>query len=404
MTAAAASTSAAATTLPTDTQVNSLSGFLGQLRGFQQTEKERLQKQEDSTRKALGFSSGDSGSGSSSLNLPPLPPLPALPPLPSGLTTETPVTAGAALSAAVPAAASTAAPVAAAATESNTLAGMALKALPGGLSNNSFATAAAQALPQLMSGFKSTSGTDASAASSAMPAIAPPPSLIPTAPAPGPNHGLHQAYQRIGSLEEQNRQLSAQLAQANSAPKSSAPPVSPVPNSAQDLMPAPMASALQTPQPDLLPPISPVPQAAPDFSRAKAQSIPSVSSKSPGLLIGMPSLPTAANTKGTVRFELEGVVPSRSQIKLKVVLKNDRDFPMELPSTVSAKIQMPGKPEQYAKVEFTGKQINAHGEIHGIIKVPGRDLNASADVSLPNFLPPSEQYRDVHLTVPISKL
>lgn len=112
----------------------------------------------------------------------------------------------------------------------------------------------------------------------------------------------------------------------------------------------------------------------------------------------------ASNTKGTVRFELEGVVPSRSQIKLKVVLKNDRDFPMELPSTVSAKIQMPGKPEQFAKVEFTGKQVNAHGEIHGIIKVPGRDLNASADVSLPNFLPPSEHYRDVHLTVPISKL
>ncbi|MBA3993348.1 MAG: hypothetical protein C0469_07460, partial [Cyanobacteria bacterium DS2.3.42] len=361
--AAAATATAATTALPTDTQVNSLSGFLGQLRGFQQSEKGRLQKQEDNTRKMLGYSSSDSGSGGSSLNLPPLPPLPALPPLPSGLTTETPVTAGAALS------------------------------------------AAAQALPQLMSGgFKSMSGPDVSSATSAMPAIAPPPSLVPTAPAPGPNHGLHQAYQRIGSLEEQNRQLSAQLAQANNVLKTSAPPVSPVPNSAQDLMPAPMSAPLQSPQPDLLPPISPVPQAAPDFSRNKAQSVSTVSSKSPGLLIGMPSLPTAANTKGTVRFELEGVVPSRSQIKLKVVLKNDRDFPMELPPTVSAKIQMPGKPEQYAKVEFTGKQINAHGEIHGIIKVPGKDLNASADVSLPNFLPPSEQYRDVHLTVPISKL
>ncbi len=228
--------------------------------------------------------------------------------MPSGLTTETPVTAGAALSAAAPAAAASAAPIAApiaaAATESNSLAGMALKALPGGLSNSSLATAA-QALPQLMSGgFKSMSGTDVSSATSAMPAIAPPPSLIPTAPAPGPNHGLHQAYQRIGSLEEQNRQLSAQLANANSALKTSAPPVSPVPNSAQDLMPAPMASPLQSPQPDLLPPISPVPQAAPDFSRSKAQSIPSVSSKSPGLLIGMPSLPTASNTKGTVRFRV----------------------------------------------------------------------------------------------------
>lgn len=112
----------------------------------------------------------------------------------------------------------------------------------------------------------------------------------------------------------------------------------------------------------------------------------------------------ASNARGSVRFELEGVVPSKSQIKLKVVLKNDRDFPMELPSSISAKIQMPGKPEQIAKVEFSEKKINAHGAIHGTIKVPGRDLNASADVFLPNFLPPSEQYRDVHLTVPISKL
>ena len=438
--AAAAAASAAATSLPTDTQVNSLSGFLGQLRGFQQTEKERLQKEEDATRKALGYKSSDSGSGGgSSFNLPPLPPLPPMPALPSALTTETPVTAGAALATTAPAAAASAA-----APDSNTLAGMALKAFPGGLSSANLATAA-QAFPQFMSGgYKAMSGADVSAATTMAASAAasrlgmspkgstPDSASAAKAAAPVPGHsttapGLQQAIQRIGSLEEQNRQLSEQLAQANSALKTMAPPVSPVPGSAQVLAPAPMNSSLQSPQPDLLPPISPVPQAAPDFSKAQLNVPQPVSNAD--VLASLPSLPpsvqaalvkgmspeqinalkqtmqaNASNTKGTVRFELEGVVPSRSQIKLKVVLKNDRDFPMELPPTIAAKIQMPGKPEQYAKVEFTAKQINAHGEIHGVIKVPGRDLNASADVSLPNFLPPSEQYRDVHLSVPISKL
>jgi tetratricopeptide (TPR) repeat protein len=449
--AAAAAVTAAAKPLPTDGDVSSLSGFLGQLRGYQQTEKERLQKQEDAIHKALGYKSSDSGSGGASLNLPPLPPLPALPPLPSALTTETPVTAGAAVTTTTTAASApaAAAPSAPAPPVSNTLAGLALKTFPGGLSSANLATAA-QAVPQLMSGgFKAMSSADVSAAtamaasaaasrlglapkdstpaaSSAAAAAAK--SVMPqTSPAPGSTQGLQQAYQRIGSLEEQNRQLASQLAQAHSALKTITPPVSPTPGTPRDLVPAPMTAPVQVPpQPDLLPPVSPVPQAAPDFSRAKA---PSTQGLSPDLLANLPSLPpnvqaamvkgltpeqlaglkqtmqaNANNTRGTVRFELEGVVPSRSQIKLKVVLKNDRDFPMELPPTISAKIQMPGKPEQYAKVEFSGKQINAHGEIHGVIKVPGRDLNASADVSLPNFLPPSEQYRDVHLTVPISKL
>ncbi len=423
--AAQAATSASSGALSTTSQVNSLSGFLGQLRGFQQSEKKRMQKVEDQTHEALGYTSASS-SGGSSLNLPPLPPLPALPPLPSGLTTETPVTAGAA--------ASTTPPAAAAPAASNTLAGLALKSLPGGLSSANL-TSAAQALPQLMQGgFKSFSAADVStattmAASAAASRLGFAPGKTDSAPAasaqagaaqPVPTQGLQQAYQRIGSLEEQNRQLASQLADANNALKSLAP-ASSVTSVPSDLAPAPPMN--QTPPVDLLPPISPVPPAAPDFIKMKLQSL------SPETLASLTALPpnvhaamvkglspeqlnavkqtmqqNAANTRGTVRFELEGVVPSRSQIKLKVVLKNDRDFTMELPASIAAKIQMPGKPDQIAKVEFTGKQINAHGEVHGVIKVPGRDLNASADVYLPNFLPPTEQYRDVHLTVPISKL
>lgn len=354
--AAAAAASSVDTALSTDNHVSSLSGFLGQLRGFQQNEKERMSKFEDAAQKAMGGSSSAGSSAGSSLGLPPLPPLP---PLPSVMTTETPVTASASALAAPAAAATAAAP---APIDSNALAALARNAFPNGISSANI-QAAAQALPGLMQ--------------------------------------------------------QAQTAMQNYAPPSGQT------NLQRDLSPAPSPAApVEAAKPQLLPEISPVPQAAPDYIRKKAQSMVSpemlanmqplpaniqkemVKGLSPGQIDAIKQAMTAnaANSNGSVRFELEGVVPSKSQIKLKVVLKNDRDFPMELPATVSAKIQMPGKPEQIAKVEFSGKQINAHGEIHGIIKVPGRDLNASADVFLPNFLPPSEQYRDVHLTVPISKI
>ncbi|HNB22809.1 MAG TPA: tetratricopeptide repeat protein [Candidatus Melainabacteria bacterium] len=368
--------------LPTDNHVSSLSGFLGQLRGFQQSEKERMTKFEDAAQKALGTGSGAGSSAGSGLGLPPLPPLP---PLPTVLTTETPVTVSAsALSTPAPSTVSALgapapAPAPAAGIDGNTLATLARNAFPNGISSANI-QAAAQALPGLM----------------------------------------QQAQTTLQNYAPPANQINGQR------------DLSPAPtvafNSSSLPVPAPPAIASATPaeapKPQLLPEISPVPQAAPDYIRKKAQSM-----VSPEMLSTMPQLPdniqkemvkgmsadqisaikqamaaNANNSRGSVRFELEGVVPSKSQIKLKVVLKNDRDFPMELPPTVSAKIQMPGKPEQTAKVEFSGKQINAHGEIHGIIKVPGRDLNASADVYLPNFLPPSEQYRDVHLTVPISKL
>lgn len=213
------------------------------------------------------------------------------------------------------------------------------------------------------------------------------------------------AASRLGLLPQQTSSTATQT--LASVPTATGTP--------QDLMPAPASAA---PPVNLLPEISPVPQTAPDFIKSKAQAVTLDSFANQGSL--PPVITTAAldrstgvkpafqpvstSSYGTVRFELEGVVPSRSQIILKVVLKNDREFPMELPPTINAKIQMPGKPELIAKVEFKGKQIGPHGELHGTIKVPGGDMNASADVFLPSFLPPTEQYRDVHLSVPISKL
>jgi hypothetical protein len=65
---------------------------------------------------------------------------------------------------------------------------------------------------------------------------------------------------------------------------------------------------------------------------------------------------------------------------------------------------MPGQADKEARVTFSAKEVFAGGVVQGVIKVPGHDLNPSADLVLPNFLPTAFADRDVHLTVPISAL
>lgn len=360
--------SPASAALPSDTHVNSFSGFLGQLRGFQLQEKERLDKLSDNTQVALGLKSAPMSSSSSALNLPPLPPLPALPS--SIISTSSSSSAS-----------SVASSVTSTPTYSSPSPGVAISGL--------------NAAPSLLDSLNTSSVAPVST-----------------------NSG---SYQR--SLEEQNRLLKNQLAQAHSTIKGMKQPkikkvdttsaAAPTPasnaiattassSSGKDLAPAPAFTRTTGSTANNL-----ASSSQPPSSQFPSNSFPSNSSTSnsfPANPLPSSAIPTTAANVGTVRFELEGVVPSRSQIKLKVVLKNDRDMPLALPPNISASIRMPGRPEQIAKVEFDKKQIDARGEVHGIIRVPGPDLNATADVLLPNFLPPSEQFRDVHLTVPISKI
>ncbi|MBC8000427.1 MAG: hypothetical protein IAF58_20925 [Leptolyngbya sp.] len=344
--------SPASAALPSDSHVNSFSGFLGQLRGFQLQEKERLNKLTDNTQVSLGLKSAPMSSSSSALNLPPLPPLPALPS--SIISTSSSSSAS-----------SVANSVMSTPTYASPSPGVAISGL--------------NAAPSLLDSLN-TSSTAPSSTSSG-------------------------SYQR--SLEEQNRLLKDQLAQAHSTIKGmKQPKVKKVDTSSaasSKTASNAIATAPSTSGMDLGP--------APSFTRTAGSTANNLASSNPFPSNPVPSnpfpastVPTTAANAGTVRFELEGVVPSRSQIKLKVVLKNDRDMPLALPSNITASIRMPGRPEQIAKVEFDKKQIDARGEVHGIIRVPGPDLNATADVLLPNFLPPSEQFRDVHLTVPISKI
>lgn len=400
--------SPASAALTSDSHVNSFSGFLGQLRGFQLQEKDRLDKLADNTQVALGLKSAPLSSSSSSHSLPPLPPLPALPS--SIISTST---------------SSNPAAVANSVTSTPTIS----EATPG------VAISGLNAAPSLLNSLTTNSiATTASA----------------------------NTYQH--SLEEQNRILQDQLAQAHktikgmkpgkvksasasetkasktaskiatTAPLNSTTSTSYPMSKSADLTPAPVSSSWDSGNSTSAPSSTAgvAPAEAPSFTRTAGSTANNLASSTPAVFYqntlpsnsftGSPlppangfdktkianntsqSVPTTAANVGTVRFELEGVVPSRSQIKLKVVLKNDRDLPLTLPPNINAAIRMPGRPDQIAKVEFDKRQIEARGEVHGLIRVPGPDLNATADVLLPNFLPPSEQLRDVHLTVPISKI
>lgn len=105
---------------------------------------------------------------------------------------------------------------------------------------------------------------------------------------------------------------------------------------------------------------------------------------------------------GAVKLELEGVNASMTDIKLKVILRNQQNESLSIPSSAQAIVRMSGRPDRKAKVSFPSASIPAHGEVRGIIKVSGHDLNPSADVFIP--LTTASGSNEIHLTVPISSL
>ena len=121
-------------------------------------------------------------------------------------------------------------------------------------------------------------------------------------------------------------------------------------------------------------------------------------------IMSNPAVSAAQSLNGSIKLELEGVNPTPTAIKLRVVLKNDGSQPFAVPGTPTAVIRMFGESDRTAQVSFTDKQVSAGGAIHGTIKVAGHNLNPAADLVLPGFLPDSFVDRDVHLTVPISAL
>lgn len=112
-----------------------------------------------------------------------------------------------------------------------------------------------------------------------------------------------------------------------------------------------------------------------------------------------PAIPQIA-TSTPVRFELEGVKPSARQMELKVVIRNDQNTALAIPRRPKVSIHT-GNTSTTARASFADASIPPHGEAHGIISVPNRQISPSSDIALVNLLPGNNS-QPIHLTTPIS--
>lgn len=108
-------------------------------------------------------------------------------------------------------------------------------------------------------------------------------------------------------------------------------------------------------------------------------------------------------SQGGVRLELLGVSSTEKITTLNVLLKNDQNSEMKLPSSMRAVVRLIGTPDQVAKVKFDKKALNANETVKGTITVHAPKLSPAADVLIPNLMSASDgSKQDLHLTVPIS--
>jgi tetratricopeptide (TPR) repeat protein len=231
----------------------------------------------------------------------------------------------------------------------------------------------------------------------AAPPAAPAAAAKPAATAAAPAAAAQAAAPAAASVAAGALDPSFMQADADLKPMigNAAPPLPPSLEDQNRLLQAQLQEAQQT--------INSLRQQNPSAASTLASS--SVPSNSVSIIPSAMLLPELKTPGGSsVKLELEGVSPTASDIKLKVILKNDQNVPFDVPNGTKAIVRMNGKPQRNAKVSFASKQVPAGGEVHGTIKVPGHDLTPAADVFIPDFLPGAAADRDVHLTVPISSL
>ncbi len=105
---------------------------------------------------------------------------------------------------------------------------------------------------------------------------------------------------------------------------------------------------------------------------------------------------------GALKLYLTGVTASKSEVELHVSLRNDSSVPLKIPGGIKAVVRSSGQPDKQAKVSFTSKVVNSGSTIVGTIKVPGKNLDPTADVIIPTSDLTRGAIADIHLSVPIS--
>lgn len=489
-----------------DTNVNSIAGFLGQLRNLSLVQQQQIKAQENTAQSAIKdltakLSPTPPAAASSSVDVPPIN-IPGLGTIPGiGGTTASAAPAAAAAASDAPATPS--------------MTGLALAPLLSGNDKAGLAAMAAQAAPGLLSGkldklnqndmdsvyslLKGPIGKKLGIKTAPPQAVNASSEAPPTAPAAQASaltvtpDQLNYAMQRLGHLEARNNDLQAQLTQAHqaihelktksTAPQTvaAAPMAATPPTTAFGTSTAPMVFGATTPSTTSAPlfgtpgttPFGAMPTAPPGFGSTPTKPLFGSSETAP--FGAMPTQPAAVNPSskifvpggsssgstsyapgvaqpvfqtetpqyatasslpepapvpvspatppnlrnsansfqqnmnvasganlGVVKMELEGVNASMTDIKLKVILRNEQDQALAIPQSAQAVVRMSGRPDRKAKVTFPAASIPPHSMIRGIIKVSGHDLNPSADVFIP--FETASGNNEVHLTVPISSL
>ena len=211
------------------------------------------------------------------------------------------------------------------------------------------------------------------------------------------------AWPQPQPLPDSNESMGAQ-AQALSLSSTQAPPVAttavqPMVTSASatsDPTSAATASALA-------PPIVPAGEINRDglTSTNAPSSLGSYASGVQGAVPGAPPLRSLI-PPGALKLYLTGVKASRSDVELRVNLRNDSSVPLKLPAGIKAVVRSSGQPDKQGKITFTSRQVNSGATVAGTIKVPGKNLDPAADVIIPISALTKGGIADIHLSVPIS--
>jgi hypothetical protein len=99
-----------------------------------------------------------------------------------------------------------------------------------------------------------------------------------------------------------------------------------------------------------------------------------------------------------VKLQLVGGSPKVTGVELSVILQNDGDTPLILPHSVHAIIRYNGKrPDAEVKAVFASSAVAPHSSVPGTVHVPYDKADPTADLILPQLLPPTFAQRDVHL-------
>jgi len=110
-----------------------------------------------------------------------------------------------------------------------------------------------------------------------------------------------------------------------------------------------------------------------------------------------------ALSHGEVHLFLQGVKASRDDVQLKVMLRNEGQEEIKLPSAMKVLVRSSGQPDKLAKATFSAKSVAGGATVGGTIKIPGRSLDPTADVIIPASSLAVLGLSDIHLTVPISQ-